>query len=176
MSRTYRVSAGTVSSSAAGKHKIILLPLPGVQADVAAACEEDGWRRSKGDPLVLTRQEGDATATVDLRAGEITIRSSAEVEVFGEGYDRQDRQEVGEELAREDAEKNRGAFEEEAQRIASGAVIRAEGAVRDGVAKAISRGYVEALKRRAAQMGQVESVQQGTGANGAAEVTIKVRV
>jgi hypothetical protein len=44
------------------------------------------------------------------------------------------------------------------------------------VAKAISRGYVEALKRRAAQMGQVESVQQGTGANGAAEVTIKVRV
>ena len=52
----------------------------------------------------------------------------------------------------------------------------AEGEVRAAVQAALQKVYVEALQRKAASLGEIESMQEVRGADGELELTIKVRV
>ncbi len=58
---------------------------------------------------------------------------------------------------------------------ATAALTAAEPDVRTRLGEVIQRVYVEALKRKAAQLGQVTGMQETTLPNGEREVTIKVR-
>ena len=184
MSKTYRVKVDTITRDADGQRPVRLLPLPGVQGDVAAECEADGWRRrDAAEPLVLEREfgtgRGTATATLDLRdgrEGRLNVRASAQVDVIGESYDPLDRDSEGAQMAAEDAERRRGGYEQEADETVTAIVMDAEGPAVASVTAAVNRGYATALQRKAASMGVVESVERGTAANGSPELVIKVRV
>ena len=52
----------------------------------------------------------------------------------------------------------------------------AEADIRAALQAALQKVYVEALQRKAASLGQIESVHEGRGADGELELTIKVRV
>jgi hypothetical protein len=58
----------------------------------------------------------------------------------------------------------------------TGKLVAAEADVRAAVQGALQKVYVEALKRKAASMGEIEGMQESRGENGELELTIKVRV
>lgn len=127
---------------------------------------EDGWSRA-GDGS-LRRQFGDVSVelapdgrTVTARASagkDVTVKATSEVE-------------ANDKLAR--AAKS---AERELTRAAAERLGAAEADIRAALQGALQKVYVEALQRKAAAMGQIESVHEGRGDDGELELTIKVRV
>jgi hypothetical protein len=64
----------------------------------------------------------------------------------------------------------------ELSREVAAKVVGAEAEVREAVQSALQRVYVDALKRKAASMGDIESIHEGQGEGGELELTIKVKV
>ena len=127
---------------------------------------EDGWsraadgsmRRSFGEVSVELAADG-RTVTARATAGkEVKVRAISETE-------------ANERLAR--AAKS---AESELSREAAEQLGAAEADIRAALQGALQKVYVEALQRKAASLGQVESVHEGRGADGELELTIKVRV
>ena len=127
---------------------------------------EDGWsraadgsmRRSFGEVSVELAADG-RTVTARATAGkEVKVRAISETE-------------ANERLAR--AAKS---AESELSRTAAERLGAAEAEIRATLQAALQKVYVEALQRKAAAMGQIESVHEGRGDDGELELTIKVRV
>ena len=73
-------------------------------------------------------------------------------------------------------EKQKGGAEKELARVIGERLGAAEGDIRESVQAALQKVYVEALQRKAASLGEIESMQESRGADGELELTIKVRV
>lgn len=140
-------------------------------SEMAALLREEltasGWRPDARGELSISLAGG-AVATLSPDATEVSLRLETTGEVSAKGSDRA-AAEAAAEVARARAAaraSERAARELDAQ----------EPALRAAVGEAVQRVYVRALKRRAASMGQVESVDERVDADGELELTIKVRV
>ncbi len=131
---------------------------------------EDGWSREGDGSLRRTfgKEGGEVSVelapdgrTVTARASagkDVTVKATSEVE-------------ANDKLAR--AAKS---AERELTRAAAERLGAAEADIRAALQAALQKVYVEALQRKAAAMGQIESVHEGRGDDGELELTIKVRV
>ncbi len=127
---------------------------------------EDGWTPQEDGSL--RRSFGDVVVELAPDARTVTARSSAAREVKIKGTSEAD--------AALRLERARLATERELGRAAAERLTAAEGDIRAALQAALQKVYVEALQRKAATMGQVESVHEGRGDDGELELTIKVRV
>lgn len=143
-----------------------ILPEAEMVALLRAELERAGW--SKGQDGSLSRSFGEVTAELAPDGRTLTARATAAREVTARGTtEAEARNRLG--RAEETAEKELG-------KAVAERLDRAEGDVRAAVQAALQRVYVEALQRKAASLGEVESMQETRGADGELELTIKVRV
>jgi hypothetical protein len=174
MSRGYRVSwvsaTGTAEGGDALRLSLCLLNILDA-AEMAALLREElaaeGW--TVGADGTATKDLGDgATATLSADGSEVLLRAESTREVTAAGTDA-----AGAEAALQAAVAVEAA---RAQATAARSLTALEPDLRAAVGEAVQRVYVRALKQKAASMGTVESVREGTDADGGYEVTIKVRV
>ena len=97
----------------------------------------------------------------------VTVSASAAGDVSARGVNRDD--------AKVALERAEGAARDALKADIAKKLTAAEPDLRASMGEAIQRVYVEALKRKAASMGTVESLQETRGSDGGYEVTIKVR-
>jgi len=126
----------------------------------------EGWKEAESGAMRTTLQGVEVELSADGRtvtasstaSRDVSVRSTQEGELDGRLVQ-----------ASTTAEK-------ELSREVSRRIIGAEAEIREMVQGALQRVYVEALQRKAASMGEVESVLEGVGDDGELERTIKVKV
>lgn len=166
---TWRNTTTRVSSSDSMALDVGLLEVLPEAAMVALLRErlaEDGWskapdgamRRSFGEVQVELAPDGRTITAKASAARDVTVRAISEADAANR-------------LIRA----TRSA-EGELSRAAAGQLGAAEAEIRAALQGALQKVYVEALQRKAASLGQIESVHEGRGADGELELTIKVRV
>lgn len=172
MSRGYRVTWVDVAGQVNARDELeVSLSLLGIlsEAEMAALLRDElaraGWRKDRDG--AMTRTEGDMRLRLTPDARAVVAQVEREGEVHGRGVS-QNQAEAALEVAREQTR-------ERLQRDASGTLLAREPAVRAALGEALQRVYLEALKRKAQSLGDVESVQETRGADGEYEVTIKVK-
>jgi hypothetical protein len=143
-----------------------ILPEAAMVELLRARLAEDGW--SKGQDGAMSRQFGGVAVTLAPDGRTVTARATAarEVKVRVQG----DADASGQ-LARASTRAERELAQAVTQLLGA-----AEADIRAGLQAALQKVYVEALQRKAASMGQIESVHEGRGEGGELELTIKVRV
>lgn len=172
MSRGYQVQ--WVSAKSCVEHSdhveiglslLDILPKAQMGALLRDELERDGWTK-QADGSLQTVLDG-TTVILDKDGTSVRIEKSASKDVSARATnaDDADRQLT---VAEERAKEQMGA---ELTKV----LVKAEGDVRASVDKAVQKVYVEALKKKAASMGDITSIVEGKGENGALEVTIKVR-
>ncbi|MEZ4384996.1 MAG: hypothetical protein R3A79_26940 [Nannocystaceae bacterium] len=120
---------------------------------------EDGAMRTTIAGVDVELSADGKTVTAKAKVGrQVSVRSTDKGELEGRLAQQGDK--ARRELSREVAAK----------------VVGAEAEVREAVQGALQRVYVDALKRKAAAMGEIESVHEGQGEGGELELTIKVKV
>lgn len=125
-----------------------------------------GWTKDDDGTMRTTISGVDVTLAADGRTVTASATASQGVEV------RTTQQaELNERLARA----SEGAKQQLTEKVAK-QIIGAEAEIREKVQGALQRVYVEALRRKAASMGEIESVLEGVGEDGELELTIKVKV
>ena len=127
---------------------------------------EDGWARAADGSM--QRQFGEVSVELAPDGRTVTARASAGKEVKVRAISEAD--------ANQRLEKAAKSAERELSRAAAERLGAAEAEIRGTLQAALQKVYVEALQRKAAAMGQIESVHEGRGADGELELTIKVRV
>ena len=176
MSKTYRVRLGTVTEESADRRRVVCPRIvPEMPEILGAALKSRGWSVD-GATKKATKRVGAVTATVDLDEPVMELKAAASEDVIGQAWEANDDDAKGEVAARADGERQRGRARARAKERAQAAVAAGEAAVRDEVLAAVKAALVEALTRKAAELGRVESVVQGTDAQGRAVTTIKVEV
>jgi hypothetical protein len=178
MSRGYRisypvptwrnVSAHVESADAVAMDVGLLDILPEAEmlALLRTRLRDDGWSQA-GDGG-LSRRFGDVTAELAPDGRTVTVRAVAARGVEARGTD--DAQANSRlEQAKRDAQRDLA-------KTVGKKLIAAEADVRASVQTALQKVYVEALKRKAASLGEIEGMQETRGADGELELTIKVRV
>jgi hypothetical protein len=172
MSRAYRVTWVTVASNVSTDDTLTMnLSLLGIlpDEDMATLLREElarrGWKPGEGGVVTGAVQGLDAVLSPD--GAKVTVTARAEGDVTARGTNRDDAK-----LALERAE---GAARDELKAGLAKRLTAAEPDLRAMMGEAIQRVYVEALKRKAASMGAVESLHETRGSDGEYEVTIKVR-
>lgn len=143
-----------------------ILPEPDMLALLRTHLQADGWQPTLGG--ALSKQFGDVTAELTPDGKSVTIKASAKREVVARGTDST--------KANEALDQVKAKAERELAGRAGKAIAAAEGDVRASVQAALQKVYVEALKRKAASLGEIEGMQESRGADGELELTIKVRV
>lgn len=172
MSRAYRVTWVTVASNVSTDDTLTMnLSLLGIlpEDEMAALLREElerqGWKRGDGGALTGEVKGLDAALSPDATRVIVTARAEGDVSARGTSPDD----------AKAALERAEGAARDELKAGAAKRLTAAEPDLRAAMGEAIQRVYVEALKRKAASMGAVESLQETRGGDGAYEVTIKVR-
>jgi hypothetical protein len=172
MSRAYRVNWVTASSTVTTSDTLTVgVSLLGIlpEAEMAAMLRDEltraGW--SRGEDGTLTKALGELTATLDAGAAKVTVTASAENAVSARGRNKGD---ADTQLVEARSKERERLLTELAKRLSA-----AEPDLRAKMGEAVQRVYVEALRKKAASMGTIESVHEGTGSDGEYEVTIKVR-
>lgn len=131
-----------------------------------AQLEKDGW--SKGQDGALSRSFGEVTAELSPDGKSLTARAKAARDVSARGTtDAEAQSKLGRASDSARAELDKKVAER---------LDKAEGDVRAAMQGALQRVYVEALQRKAASLGEIESMQEVRGQDGELELTIKVRV
>lgn len=175
MSRGYRIAVplqvarGTVTASDELCIDLDVLPILSdeeMRSLIRQSLKEKGWKDGKDGEMTKALGDG-ATAVLDKDGKTVTVRLETTREVQGSG---QTDQEAKASLAARSME-----VEKEAKQKATQQLARAEPALRGELDDAVQKVYIEALKQKAAQMGQVESTQETRGTDGSMEITIKVR-
>ncbi len=176
MSRGYRVVVEPLST--ANQHvtasdelciDVSLLPILGADAMRALLINEltsIGWQQTADGGREKTIRPG-LVATLSADGTTVTIAMTAEKDVAGSG--RSDAE------AKVAAAANAEQATAHVKRAATTALASAEADVRAALEAAIQKVYVDALEQKAKSMGQVESIERGTSADGSLEITIKVR-
>jgi len=172
MSRAYRVRWVKASRSVVAGDRLkmsvdLLDVLP--QADMASLLRgelvADGWTR-QADGSYLVEHDG-----VQVRLGkdgkELVLGVEEERNVTASAISERDAERQADAAARGAQERLRG---EVAERLA-----RAEPTVRERFGQALQRTYVEALRRKAQSLGEVESMQEHRREDGEVEIVIKVK-
>jgi hypothetical protein len=140
------------------------------EAEMTALLREElaaaGW--SKGQGKAMTRTIGEVVVELAPDGRTVTARTTAAREVTTRGTS-----EAQAASRLDDAGKR---AERELAQVVSRRLAAQEGEIRGEVQAALQKVYVAALRRKAASMGQIESVHEGRGADGELELTIKVRV
>lgn len=127
---------------------------------------EDGWQR--GEDGVMRRSFGGVEAELAADGRSVTVRASATQDVTARGNTE------AEAAAR--LERIRKTAATELAKAAAQRIVASEPEVRAALQGALQRVYVEALQRKAASLGHIESVHEGRSDDGELELTIKVRV
>jgi hypothetical protein len=172
MSRAYRVTWVTVASNVSTDDRLTMkLSLLGIlpEAEMTELLRQElerrGWQRGDGGAMAGAVQGLDATLAPD--GSQVTVSASAAGEVSARGVTRDD--------AKAALERAEGGARDALKAEITRRLTAAEPDLRAAMGEAIQRVYVEALQRKAASMGTVESLQETRGADGGYEVTIKVR-
>jgi hypothetical protein len=172
MSRGYRIQWATASRTVKSSDQITLqvgflgiLPEAEMRGLLRDELERDGWKGRSGGALA-TEIDGIA---VELDADGKTVTARAAGERVVEG-----RAETAA-AAEQRAEGRVGQAERALTRELGQRLARAEPDLRAALEAAVQRVYVEALKRKAASFGAVESCSESTDADGTHEVRIVVR-
>jgi hypothetical protein len=172
MSRGYRITwvaaSRTVTTEDCVKISVSLLEiLPGGEMLDLLRDElaRDGWTRQ--DDGAMTTTVGEAEVRLEPDGKTLTLRRETTQTVNVQG------------TSADDAAKRAADAAESATRIERGAIeaalTAAEPDVRARLNEAVQRVYLEALRKKAATLGQIESVRESTSPDGEYEVTIKVR-
>jgi hypothetical protein len=176
MSRGYRVVVEPLST--ASKHvsasdalciDVALLPIlspEDMRALLQQQLSQEGWQQAADGGREKVIRPG-LVATLSADGSTVTIAMTAERDVGGSGR--------SDAAAKAAAEKNAAAAEAAIKREATTALAAAEADVRAALEQAIQKVDVDALEQKARSMGQVESIERGTAADGSLEITIKVR-
>ncbi|MFO0660713.1 MAG: hypothetical protein U0165_12905 [Polyangiaceae bacterium] len=172
MSRAYRVSWVTVSSTVTSKETLSMkLSLLGILPEddmlelLRAELEKDGWKDCDG--TLSAKIKGDLKAELSKDGKEVVVSSEVTQKVQTTA--------VSQNEAQSQLKQAEVQVQERLAGQATAALTAAEPDVRARLGEVIQRVYVEALKRKAAQLGQVTGMQETTLPNGEREVTIKVR-
>lgn len=175
MSRGYRIAVplqvarGTVTASDELCVDLDVLPILSqeeMRGLIKQSLQEKGWQEGKDGEMTKVLGEG-AVAVLDKDGKTVTVRLETTREVQGSGQSEQE--------AKASLETRSKEAEKEAKQRTTQTLARAEPGLRGELDDAVQKVYVEALKRKAAQMGQVESLQETKGSDGSMEITIKVR-
>jgi hypothetical protein len=171
MSRAYRVKWETASRTVRASDRLrVSLQLLGIldEAEMIALLRaelaRDGWQEV--DDTVELELEG-ARVRLEPDGKAVTVELDAERTVSA----RADTKAAAAEKVREAADRAHDAVAEDATRR----LTRLEPELRARLGEAVQRVYVEALQRKATQLGAVESVQESTSADGEYELVIKVK-
>lgn len=174
MSRGYRVSWVSASGRVEGEDALSLsLCLLNIldAGEMDALLREElaaaGWSRDGRGALTRELSDG-VTATLAPGADAVVATATTVRKVSAQGTDAASAEAA---LREAEAREQEDAKARSARRLAA-----IEPELRGIVGEAVQRVYVRALKQKAASMGTVESVREGTDAAGEYEVTIKVRV
>ena len=172
MSRGYRVSWVTVGRTASASDSVKLpVALLGIlsagemTALLQAELDRAGWKKGK-DGARSTTIEG-VTVRLDPAGSELTLVAEETREVEARATILAEAERLADAAAVRAAEQIRGA---PAKRL-----TRAEGEVRSQLGEAVQRVYREALCKKAAALGEVQSVEESRGPDGEHEIVIKVR-
>ena len=172
MSRGYQIEWVSVRSSVQHGDRLDLevgllaiLPDDQMRALLREELEREGWRRAADGSLEADVEGTPVTLSPDGKT--VSATKSVDASVGARGVDKQS---ADKELARA-AETAKGQLGEKVTK----ALAKVEAAVKPIVDAAVQRVYLEALKRKAASLGQLESVVETRGEGGELEVTIKVR-
>lgn len=146
--------------------------------------EQRGWTRN--DEGALTKQFGEATATLPPDSTTITLGVRAETSVSVSATEDgaapesdQEAQDAIEDKAREVAQRKLDVVRDRArralQRKNAEALLAVEADLRKDVDDSVNAVTKKALERRAATLGEIESVQERRDAEGGYELTITVK-
>lgn len=166
---TWRDTTTKVTGSDALRLDVGLLEILPEAAMVALLRERlaaDGWAAAPDG--AMTRSFGEVEVELAADGRTITARVSAAREVRVRA--------VSEAEAATRLARTTRAAEGELARVAAERLGAAEADIRAALQAALQKVYVAALQRKAASLGQIESVHEGHGADGELELTIKVRV
>ena len=150
---------------------------------LAQELKRRGFEEQEDGALVRKEQDG-VTVTVEPCSGTVTIRAEsadrAEVEGTREGYGYNDvgpgrksiEQRLGSEL-KADLEKRIEQHEEKLQKVATGKLEKELNEIQPELREAVERVTAEALKQKAAQMGQIKEISEDPQA-GSLTITVEV--
>jgi hypothetical protein len=128
----------------------------------------DGWSREKDGSMHAKIEGAQATLGADGHTVTVGTTKTKESETW-----------LDEDYSQELKDSRMAAAKQNAEKSLQGELLRqlerAEPEVRARLDAAVQRVYIEALKKKAASMGEIESLQEQRGEDGAYEVTIKVR-
>ena len=116
----------------------------------------------------MTRKSGEVEVTLSPDGRTVTARATAARQVTSRATSEA---QAATRLEEAGKRAERDLAQEVARRLGA-----QEGEIRGELQAALQKVYVEALRQKAASMGQIESVHEGRGADGELELTIKVRV
>jgi hypothetical protein len=137
--------------------------------DMAALLRDElarqGWELQK-DGSMKGALKGE-TATLDKDATQVTVTVEGAESATARG--------VNKDLADAALETARARTKEKLQADAAKKLTAIEPDLRAKLGEAIQKVYVEALRKKAASLGTIESLRETTGADGEYEVTIKVK-
>lgn len=180
MSLGYRISLPAarplqrVTSTVTGQDELHLdvsllpiLPGPEMIDRLRGELANDGWRADEHGGMTQTLADG-LVARLSADGSEVVITATERKTVVGHGPSAAAAERAAHDLAALAAEG--------AQRASTHRLSQSEGDLRASLDAVIQRTYVSALTERARQLGTVESLHEGTAADGTLEVTIKVRV
>jgi len=172
MSRGYRIQWATASRVVKTTDKITLqVGFLGILSEEEMRrlfrdeLVRDGWKQQKGGKL--SAEVSGVKVELDAEGKTVTATTGGERIVEGRALTAAEAQERAE--ARQ-AQTEKALLREAGERLA-----RIEPDLRAGLEAAVQRVYVEALKRKAASFGAVESCSESTAEDGTHEVLIKVR-
>ena len=157
-----------------------ILPADQLASLLAAELTKLGFERD-GD--TARRQDGEVTVAVDLKTGSVVVRSEKSVQVKLEGekrrvvYDEWGTQKQAEKELRENLQQELRAQTEarksDLQKQVTDALEARLGDLRAELESAVNRATAEALKQRAAQLGQIKAISEDPEAG---SLTIVVEV
>lgn len=159
----------TVTATDSLKIQLSLLGILPEEEMLSLLCEEleaSGWNRDKKGEV--STQVGEVRAELSKDGKEVTLSSSARTEVTARSTDKQS--------AENQLQSNANRAEESLKEQAMQRLAKVEPDIRAKLGEAVQRVYIKALQKKAASMGQVESVLENRNQDGEYEVTIKVKV
>lgn len=170
MSRAYQVGFEAACSDN-GKVNIDLLPILSkdrMHEILREELKKDGWKEDSEDGSLKKKVDG---VDVTLPKGSSVAELSLEIEKKGTARSDTD---YSKKQTDEIVERAKTALQESLKEEIAGKLIGAEEKVIKSLDEATQRTYVQSLKEKAASMGNIESVSEGTDTMGRPEVTIKI--
>lgn len=172
MSRGYRVVWETASRTVtASDHLKISVSLLGILPEeemvelLREELSQDGWSREKDG--AMERRKGGVRARLEPEGKEISITAEEQERVSARSSSRDAAERTADKLA----EQAEASLKERVTRT----LTQAEPDIRARLGEAVQRVYVRALKKKAASLGQIESMKEENHPDGEFEMVIKIK-